>query len=378
MLHSENFLFIVHEIQKSRMNDTLALDGAYGEGGGQILRTALSLSAITGRPLHLWNIRAARPKPGLAPQHLSAVRAAAEICGARVSGDELASTELVFAPGSSVRAGEYLFDVAETAGRGSAGSVNLILQTLLVPLALAQGNSHLVLRGGTHVEWSPPFDFIVDAYLPALRNMGFRVDAQLSRWGWYPVGGGEIVCDIAGEPDASAARENWPRPLGTLQRGSLIRIRGRAVAANLPEHIPLRMAERARAELNGLTVPVDIRVETVNAMCAGAGIFLAADYDALTAAFSAFGKRGKSAELVAEEAATALLKHHRSTAAVELHLADQLLLPLALASGPSAFTVARLTGHLTTSAWAVNQFGIAEVKLESGTPCQVSVEPRRR
>ncbi len=159
--------------------NVLTLDGSYGEGGGQILRTALSLSAVTVRPFRLSRIRAGRHNPGLLPQHLSAVRAAAAITGAAVSKDRLGSTELSFSP----KSGSFAFDVAETAERGSAGAVSLILQTLLVPLALADRASTVVLRGGTHVEWSPSFDDLVHAYFPALRRMGFRIDAELKRWG---------------------------------------------------------------------------------------------------------------------------------------------------------------------------------------------------
>ncbi|HSL80974.1 MAG TPA: RNA 3'-terminal phosphate cyclase [Pseudolabrys sp.] len=359
------------------MRDILSLDGSYGEGGGQILRTALSLSVISAQPIRLINIRAARPKPGLAPQHCSAVRAAAAICSADVSGDDLGSTELTFAPRSTATAGNYLFDVAETAGRGSAGSVSLVLQTLLIPLALVSGKSRLVLRGGTHVEWSPSFDFLVSAYFPILRKMAFRVDARLARWGWYPFGNGEIVCEVDGGRGASDRSGSWPHPLNVSDRGNLHRVGGRAVAANLPENIPLRMAERARTALSDLGVPVDIRSETVTAACAGAGIFLFAEYEALTAGFSALGKRGKPAEIVADQAVATLREHHRSNAAVEVHLADQLLLPLAVAAKRSEFTVERLNAHLVTNAWAVNQFGIADVRVENGTPCRVIVNPLR-
>ena len=154
--------------------DVLILDGSYGEGGGQILRTALSLSATTGRAFRLFSIRTGRHNRGLLPQHLSAVRALATITGATVSGDQLGSTELCFSPTHPPITGSYIFDVAETAQRGSAGSVSLILQTLLVPLALADGASTIVLRGGTHVEWSPSFDDLLNAYFPALRRIGFR------------------------------------------------------------------------------------------------------------------------------------------------------------------------------------------------------------
>jgi RNA 3'-terminal phosphate cyclase (ATP) len=357
------------------LGDVLILDGSHGEGGGQILRTALSLSAMTARAFHLANIRAGRRNPGLLPQHLSAVRAAAAVSGATVSGDGLGSTGLGFAPTHSPRSGSYLFDVAETAERGSAGSVTLVLQTLVVPLALADATSKIVVRGGTHVEWSPPFDDFANGYLPALRMMGFRVDAELKRWGWYPVGGGEVGCTVAGRPTDSEQGGNWPCPIHVLQRGALQRISGRAVAANLPAHIPQRMADRARACLDDLGVAVDIRPQRVTAAGPGAGIFLLADYERLKASFSAYGRLGRPSEAVAEQAVGALREHHASVAGVELHLADQLLLPLSVAAGPSEFTVARATGHLMTNAWTIGQFGVAAISIEPGTPCHVRIEP---
>jgi RNA 3'-terminal phosphate cyclase (ATP) len=356
--------------------DILILDGSHGEGGGQILRTALSLSMMTARAFRLVSIRAGRRNPGLLPQHLSAVRAAAAISAAAVSGDRLGSDELGFAPSRLPTGGAYVFDVAQAAERGSAGSVTLILQTLVVPLALAEAASKIVVRGGTHVEWSPPFDDFANAYLPALRNMGFCVDAELMRWGWYPVGGGEVVCTIAGHSPGADRTRAWPRPLRALERGPLRRIRGRSVAANLPAHIPQRMADRARASLADLGVPVDIEAQRVAAACPGAGIFLIADYEALAASFSAYGRLGRPSEAVAEQAAGALREHHASAAAVELHLADQLLLPLSIAAGPSEFTVPRPTGHLMTNAWTIGQFGIAAISIEQGAPCRVRVEPR--
>jgi len=353
--------------------DVLTLDGSQGEGGGQILRTALSLSAVTARPFRLVNIRAGRRNPGLLPQHLSAVRAAATISGAVVSDDRLGSTELSFAPSHSPRSGSYVFDVAETAVRGSAGSVTLILQTLLIPLAMADGPSSLVLRGGTHVEWSPPFDDLVNSYFPALRRMGFRIDGELKRWGWYPIGQGEVMCGIAaGLAEDGAAR---PRSIELLTRGALRRIAGRAVAANLPSHIAQRMADRARTSLGDLGVPVDVSPQLVTAACPGAGMFLTAEYEEIAASFSAYGRLGKPSEAVADQAVAAFREHHAARAAVELHLADQLLLPLALATGDSAFTTARPTGHLRTNAWTIGQFGVADISIGEGTPCRVCIEP---
>jgi len=349
------------------------MDGSHGEGGGQILRTALSLSAITARPFRLVNIRAGRAKPGLMPQHLSAVRSAAAVCGAAVSGDRIGSAELDFAPRHPPRPGSYAFDVEEIAGHGSAGSVTLILQTLAVPLALADGPSVLALRGGTHVDRSPPFDAIATSYLPMLRRMGFRIDAELGRWGWYPIGRGEILCNVSAGLADDAAR---PRPVSLSARGALRRIGGRAVAANLPAHIPQRMADRARASLGDLGVPVHIEPLRVTAACPGAGIFLFAEYEQLTVSFAALGRPGKPSEAVADEAVAALREHDISDAAVEFHLADQLLLPLALASGISDFTTPGPSGHLRTNAWAIEQFGIAEISIGEGTPCHVHVEPR--
>ena len=355
--------------------DPLIIDGAHGEGGGQILRTALSLSTITSRAFRLVNIRAKRRNPGLQPQHLSATRAAAAISDAELTGDVLRSSELVFAPTHPPQGGSYRFDVAEIAGHGSAGSAILILQTVLVPLALAKGDSTVVVLGGTHQDWAPAYDDLANAYLPALRRMGLSADAELKRWGWYPAGGGEVICKIGGGPARDWPRASWPRPIEALERGPLVRITGRAVAANLPGHIAQRMADRARAGLSDLGVPVQIEPLRVRAVCPGAGIFLLADYETLAASFSAHGRQGKPSEAVADEAVAALREHHASGAAVELHLADQLLLPLAIAAGPSAFTMARPTAHLATNAWTIEQFGLAKITFEPGVLTRVHVQP---
>jgi RNA 3'-terminal phosphate cyclase (ATP) len=264
--------------------------------------------------------------------------------------------------------------VADAAEHGSAGSVTLILHTLLVPLALTDDASRLVLRGGTHVEWSPPFDHLANSYFPMLHRMGFRMNVELKHWGWYPVGQGEIVCTVSAKSGEDIVAHR--RPIALQTRGALLRIGGRAVAANLPAHIPQRMADRARASLGDLGVSVEIEPQRVTAACPGAGIFLIAEYGELAASFTAYGRLGKPSEAVADEAAAALREHHASDAAVELHLADQLLLPLAFASGVSTFTTLRPTGHLMTNAWTISQFGIADISIEQGTPCRVRVEPR--
>ena len=227
-----------------------------------------------------------------------------------------------------------------------------------------------MLRGGTHVEWSPSFDDLVNAYFPALRQIGFRINVELKRWGWYPVGNGEISCKIG--IDRGAAGLN---PIQVADRGPLQQVAGIAVAANLPAHIPQRMADRAQTSLGDLGVRVNILPQRVTAACPGAGIFLVANYENMAASFSAYGRLGKPSEAVADEAVTALREHHASDGAVELHLADQLLLPLSLAAGISTFTTPRSTSHLWTNAWAIGQFAIADVSIKEGTPCRVSIQP---
>ena len=352
--------------------DVLTLDGSYGEGGGQILRTALSLSAVTGRAFRLIGIRAGRRNPGLLTQHLSALRALATIVGAVVSGDRLGSTELSFCPTCRPKTGSYIFDVTEIAERGSAGAVSLILQTLVVPLALADQASTVVLRGGTHVQWSPSFDDLVNSYIPVLRQIGLRIDVELKRWGWYPVGNGEILCKIG--IDHGSASLN---PIQVTDRGPLRKVVGTAVAANLPAHIPQRMAERARTSLGDLGVPVNILPQRIDAAGPGAGIFFVAEYENMAASFSGYGRLGKPSEVVTDEAVAAFREHHVSNAAVELHLADQLLLPLSLAGGRSIFTTPRSTGHLVTNAWCLGQFAIADISIGQGTPCRVDIRPRQ-
>jgi RNA 3'-terminal phosphate cyclase (ATP) len=354
------------------MPEKLVIDGSYGEGGGQILRTALALAAVTGRAIQIEKIRAGRKSPGLAAQHLTAVRAAAAVCNARVTGDELGSQTLTFAPGRPPQAGDYVFDVAEARAEGSAGATTLVLQTILLPLALAahrspasrpgraagDSNSTVTIRGGTHVAWSPPFDYVRDVWLPALAQMGLSAAVELVNWGWYPLGQGEIRGTIQGLRTGLK-----PSPLALVERGALRRTWGRAVAANLPSHIPQRMADRARSLLAEAGVDARIEPVRVRAACAGAGIFLTAEYDGIRAGFNALGARGRPSEAVAEEAVAALLAHRDSGAALDQHLADQLVLPLALTGSESRFSVERVTRHLLTNAWVVERFGLARVSV---------------
>ena len=333
------------------------IDGSWGEGGGQILRTSLSLATITGQPVRIDRIRANRKNPGLAPQHLTSVRAAASLCQAEVSGDTLGSTTLEFMPTRPPQAGHYTFDVTEARKGGSAGSVTLILQTILLPLALANGSSKVILKGGTHVAWSPPVTYVQEVYLPTLKQLGLQAEVKLKAWGWYPQGGGEVELRVT-------SSKKPLRGLQLLERGAIKQIRGLAVVTQLPAHIPQRMANRAENLLSQAHLPAQIKPVRERGIATGAGIFLTAEYEHSRAGFSALGRRGILAEKVAENAVEKLLNFHAQAVPVDTFLADQLLLPLALSSEKSQYHVASITKHLTTNAWVIEQFELASIAIE--------------
>lgn len=348
----------------------ITIDGAYGEGGGQVLRTSLTLAMLTGQAVQIERIRARRPKPGLAAQHLTAVRTAAAICDATVTGDRMGSGRLHFQPGGPPRGGDYTFDVAQVRGAGSAGAVSLVLQTVLLPLALAPdaGPSRLTLRGGTHVPWSPPFPYLREVYLPTLAQLGLPATVELERWGFYPAGGGEVAAQVEG--GASGVR-----PLSLTERGLLRRVWGTAVVSNLPAHIPQRMANRARNLLAEEGLKADLQARRVRSNGPGAGIFLLTEHEpGIRAGFTAYGRKGLPAERVAEAACQELLGHYRSGAPVDAHLADQLIVPLAFADGVSHFTTDQVTEHLRTNMWVVEQFAQARFEVAGRT---VTILPQR-
>ncbi len=366
----------------SQSQKALIIDGSYGEGGGQVLRTALTLATFTGRPTRIEHIRAGRKKPGLRPQHLTAVRAAATVCGARVEGDALGSQTLAFTPNHPARPGKYTFDVTEATQGGSAGSVGLVLQTVLLPLALAgtdygrAAGSHLMLKGGTHVPWAPSASYLEHVFLPQIARMGVNVQVILRRWGFYPAGGGEIECNVMG-------REGSLHPISITERGQLQRVWGMAVVMNLPAHIPQRMANRARNVLAEAGLQAQIEPRRLRGAGPGAGMFLFAAYttppgdDVTTVGFTAYGRKGLPAERVVEAACEELLAHHRSGAPVDPHLADQLVLPAALAEGKSQVSTSKVTQHLLTNVWVVREFLARDIDIEGelGTPGVLIVRP---
>ena len=325
----------------------IVIDGSEGEGGGQVLRTALSLALVTGQPFRIENIRANRSRAGVMRQHVTAVEAACAVGGTECEELAVGASELSFTPGA-VTPGDHHFAV------GTAGSTSLVLQTVLPPLMLAAEPSRLVLEGGTHNIHAPPFDFVERVFLPLLNRMGPRVSARLVRPGFYPAGGGRIEVDI--EPAASL------EPLHLTERGELRRVEARALVADLPGEIAVReLAAVARI----LEWPEEARqiVQLPDGMGPGNILMLEAQFDRLTEIASGFGKIGVPAHTVGENAAKRMAGYLASPAAVGPYLADQLLLPLALAGGGS-FTTVSPTRHSRTAADVIARFLDARIRFE--------------
>jgi RNA 3'-phosphate cyclase len=327
----------------------IIIDGSQGEGGGQVLRSALTLSIITGKPLRIHSIRARRPKPGLRAQHLRAVQAAAAVGGARLEGAAPGSTALLFIP-QGITPGSFRFDI------GTAGSTSLVLQTVLIPLSLASKPSRLAISGGTHVPWSPCFHYLQTQWRPAMREIGFDFELDLERAGFYPQGGGRIHTVIR----PAAALE----PLCRTRRGACRRISGISLAANLDPKIAERQQQRALKGLSHLEVPVDIELLRLPAHAPGTLLLLLAECEHSRLCAYALGARGKPAETVADEAVGELAGFLATGGAIDPYLADQLLLPLALAPGISELHTARVTEHLVTNAAIVRRFLEGDIAIE--------------
>jgi len=317
----------------------LNLDGSAGEGGGQILRSALGLSLVTGTPFTIDRIRAGREKPGLLRQHLTAVQAAAEIGKAQVSGAAIGSRVLTFRPGA-VSPGAYSFSV------GTAGSATLVLQTVLPALLTASGPSTLSLEGGTHNAWAPPFDFLEKAFLPLLARMGARVSVKLERRGFYPAGGGRFTAAI--EPTSRLER------LDLVERGKIRAQRGSAIVARLSPGIAqreLKVLERALS-MDRTRLKV---VEDRDSAGPGNVVQVEVESEHVTELFTGFGEKRVSAEAVAEKLAKEVREYLEAEVPVGEYLADQLLIPLALA-GAGSFVTSPLSPHSTTNIGVIEQF----------------------
>jgi RNA 3'-terminal phosphate cyclase (ATP) len=313
------------------------IDGA--AGGGQIVRTAVTLSALSGEAVRVENVRGDRSTPGMRPQHVAAVEAAAALCDATVEGAEPESETLEFDPGD-VEAAEVSVDV------GTAGSVTLVVDTVL-PLATAlSAEATVTITGGTDVAWSPPLDFLRYVKLPLLFGVGLDADVATERRGFYPVGGGEIELTL---------RPSELDPLALVDRGALRRVEVYSVATEELED-PAVAARQAAAAAESLPdVPTPTEVSYVETDCPGSALVLAAVYEGGRAGFTALGEAGKPSEEVASEAVAAFEAFDESSAAVDRHLADQLMVPLALAGGE--LLAPEVTAHVETNREVIETFG---------------------
>ncbi len=328
----------------------IIIDGSEGEGGGQVVRNSCALAIATGTPVRITDVRAKRSKPGLMRQHVTAIEAAAVISGAEVRGLAVGSSQIEFHPGQVVP-GDYHFAV------GTAGSTGLVLQTVLMPLAMANAPSRLVLEGGTHNMLAPPFDFISRCFLPIINRMGPKVSARLVRHGFYPRGGGRIAVEIEPAP---------LKPLDAVDRGALRQLSGRVLFAGIESAVAQRMLDRAQQDLpDWPTLALDM-MELPRDEGPGIILMLAAEHENAAELVSGFGKLGVPGEQLAKQAAARMRGYQASTAFAGPYLADQLLLPFALAGG-GRFTTVKPSQHLLTAIDIARRF--------TGLPLTMAVQP---
>jgi RNA 3'-terminal phosphate cyclase (ATP) len=337
----------------------IRIDGSTGEGGGQMLRSALSLSLVTGKAFRMENIRAKREKPGLLRQHLTAVLAACEIASAQAEGATLGSKILTFTPGS-VQSGNYRFAV------GTAGSGTLVFQTILPALMTARGRSEIIIEGGTHNMQAPPLDFLQKAFLPVINRLGPKVEICFEKYGFYPAGGGRFTATI--EPCDRLST------IQLVERGEIERRGAVAIVANLPRNIAQRETDTIVNLLNWDAQSTQI-VETRNSVGPGNIVLIELTSSNVTEVFCGFGRIGASAESVASEAADAVRSYLVSGAVAGEHLTDQLLLPFALAGG-GAFTAEKLNLHSRTNMEIIRCFlPVDFLTTQEGNLVKLEVKP---
>jgi len=318
----------------------IEIDGSHGEGGGQILRTAISLSAVTGKEVLISNIRAGRPNPGISPSHVTSIEAVAELCDAEVDGLFAGSKKIVFKP-NQLTGGTFDFDV------GTAGSISLVVQSCLLPAAMSKSRVNLVVKGGTDVKWSPPIDFMRLVHLPTLTRFGPACYLEINSRGFYPEGGGEVSVEISPVAKLSG--------LDLGERGAVLSIDGCAYAQNLPEHVTSRMRHSV---LKNLLDFKDVRVDSDirKGRSTGAGIVLAATCENSIIGESALGAKGVKSEVLGEDCSSDLKESLLSGASVDQHMLDQILPYMALAEGKSRVLAEELTSHAETNIWAIEKF----------------------
>ena len=340
----------------------IKIDGSYGEGGGQILRTSVALAALTMKPVEITNIRANRPKPGLKKQHMAGIQLTGRLVDAEISGLYEGSTKIVFRPRSR-KGGRFEYNV------GTAGAISLVLQAVIPAAILAPEKVVLQIEGGTDVAWSPPIDYMRNVFAPTVSKMGLHIKIEQVRRGHYPRGGGLVTCEIE-----QVKRLN---PINVEQFGTLEYIRGISHCVRLPAHVAERQARAAESVLreNGMD-NVDISVEHYPRehdphRGPGSGIVLwAMSSTGNILGADALGTKGKRAEQVGSEAAHSLVRALSTGLAVDAHLSDMLVPYMALASGDNTIGITEVTSHLETNIWVSNKFlktKMELVKREDGT-----------
>jgi RNA 3'-phosphate cyclase len=326
----------------------ISIDGSQGEGGGQILRTAIAFSALTQEPVRIFNIRAKRENPGLRAQHLTGIKAAGKICDAKIKGDELGSREIEFFPGE-IKGGNFNFNI------GTAGSITLVLQALMIPAMKVKEKVKIQLKGGTDVKWSPTIDYLRFVTLPLLKKFGYEAKIDLLQRGYFPKGGGKVIAEIFPIKNL--------KPINLMERGKILSLEGISHAHNALEkaRVSRRQARTARSLLyNKLCklnpgIEVKIKQEYYSTLSYGSGLTLWVKTENSILGANALGEKGKSSEVVGQEAAKNLIREVDSKAALDKYMGDQIIPYLALSSGE--VKVSEITPHTKTNVEIVNKFG---------------------
>ncbi|PCJ52559.1 MAG: RNA 3'-phosphate cyclase [Planctomycetota bacterium] len=343
-------------------DNLLKIDGSQGEGGGQILRSSLALSILSNTPFNIFNIRAGRKKPGLMRQHLTAIKAALAICNGEAVGNDIHSKEVSFYP-DKLTGGKFHFSI------GTAGSTNLVLQTILPPLLIANKASTITLEGGTHNQYAPPYDFIKDSFAPIINLFGPSIEMDISKWGFYPAGGGEYTVNIK---PAEELKE-----IHIIERGKLIKLKAKIYYTKLPRTIAEREEKTLLRNLDKLSRK-DIEIyEIKNSPGPGNIIFLEAQYDKSKSIFTGFSERGLPAEKVAKGVCQSFQKHHKADVPIDKYLADQLMLPMAMA-GKGSFITRKLSYHSQTNIDVIMTFLPIEIIQEQISKDQVKLSFQRK
>jgi len=330
--------------------DTIEIDGSQGEGGGQIIRTALSLSVITGKAFTITGIRAGRRQTGLKEQHLTCVRACSRISQAVVEGDCVGSSTLTFIPGE-IRSGNYHFDIS------TAGSTSLVFQCVFFPLAMAHERSSISITGGTHVLWSPSFDYLRSLWLPMIGMAGFDGDIALERAGYFPAGGGKITAHINPAGKLRSFRQ--------LSRGRLEKLAIFLGSSNLPSASRERMKKTLEKSLKRYRPLISFQEGDLSSCGRNAFTAIHATFEHSQACFTDVGERGKPSEDVAVTASNHFLAYMEREGALDEHMSDQILIPLALVpQGNSVYTTSHVSQHLLTNADIIRKFLDVTVEID--------------